>query len=318
MKLPRLVDPFLAAILGTVALASLAPAPPRVVSVLHTVTLFAVALLFFLHGAKLSREAIVAGVGHARLHGVVFALTFLGFPLVGVALRPVALPLLGDTLYDGVLFLCALPATVQSAIVFTSIAGGNVAAAVCSASASSVIGVFVTPLLVRLLLGASSGGVSITAVRDIALQVLLPFAVGHLSRPRTLPYLERARSVVRFVDQGVIVLVVYVVFCDAVRSGLWHAAPPRAFASLFAVCGVLLAIMLLVSRHLARVLGFERADEITIVFGSSKKSLATGIAMANVLLVGRPLGLLVLPLMLFHQLQLMACTVLARRYAKSP
>lgn len=319
MKFPRFIDPFLAAILGTVALATLAPAPPRVVEWLHHATTFAVALLFFLHGAKLSRKAIKAGAGHVRLHAFVFALTFVVFPLAGLALGPLARPLVGQTLYEGLLFLCALPATVQSAIVFTSLARGNVAAAVCGASASSLIGVLITPVLVRLLLSnTGAGGFSLNAVRDIAVQLLLPFALGHASRPITGCWLERKKALVRVVDQGVIVLVVYVVFCDAVAKGLWHAAPPRAFGGLFLLCALLLAFMLVVSQRGARLFGFERADEITIVFGGSKKSLATGIAMANVLLVDRPMGLMVLPLILFHQIQLMACTVLARRYARDP
>lgn len=314
-------DPFLGMILGAVALASLFPASGEVAHVLGRATTIAVALLFFLHGAKLSREAIKAGAGHVRLHALVFTLTFVVFPLAGLAIAPIARPLLGPSLYQGLLFLCALPATVQSAIVVTSLARGNIAAAVCSASASSILGIFLTPLLVRLMLASAilEGASSLPpflAVRDIALQLLLPFAVGHLSRPLWMKLIERSRPIIKWVDQSVIVLIVYVAFSDAVVKDVWHRVPPSSFAALFFVSVILLAFMLVVSQRAARLLRFNRADEITVVFAGSKKSLASGIAMANVIFAGQAMGLIVLPLLIFHQLQLMACTVLARRWAK--
>lgn len=318
----KMFDPFLGMILGAVVLASLLPATGGLATALDHVTTGAIVLLFFLHGAKLSRDAIKAGLGHVRLHGLVFALTFLVFPLAGLALGPIAKPLLGEQLYRGLLFLCALPATVQSAIVFTSIAGGNVAAAVCSASASSILGIFLTPLLVRVLLatgGATSAGKPpLVAVRDIALQLLVPFAVGHLSRPLWRKTIEKSRPVIKWVDQGVIVLIVYVVFSDAVAKDVWHRVSPFAFAMLLLVNAALLALMLATSFFSAKLLGFDRANGITVVFCGSKKSLASGIPMANVLFAGQAMGILVLPLLVFHQLQLMACTVLARRWANAP
>ncbi|MBX3225718.1 MAG: bile acid:sodium symporter [Labilithrix sp.] len=313
-------DPFLGMLLGAVALASVLPARGGVAEVLERATAIAVALLFFLHGAKLSREAIKAGIGHVRLHAFVFTLTFVVFPLVGLAVGPIARPLVGPTLYQGFLFLSALPATVQSALVVTAIARGNIAAAVCSASASSILGIFLTPLLVRLLIADAvhgpGGKTTLTSVRDIALQLLLPFVIGHLSRPLWLRQIERLRGVIKWVDQSVIVLIAYVAFSDAVNKDLWHLVPPASFAGIFVVSALILAIMLVVSQRGARLLGFDRADEITIVFGGSKKSLTSGIAMANVIFAGQPIGIIVLPLLVFHQFQLMVCTVLARRWAK--
>ena len=317
-KAPRLFDPFLAMILGAVLTASLFPCRGAVATAFHVLTTIAVVLLFFLHGAKLSREAVIAGITHWRLHLIVVATTFVIFPLFGVLLRPLGVRLVGHEVYEGVVFLCALPATVQSAIVFTSIAHGNVPAAVCSASLSTLLGVVLMPLAFSLTGTHRTGGASIafSGVRDVALLILLPFVVGQLVRPWLAGVMERRASIVGGVDRGTIVLVVYVAFSDAVVQHLWQRVSVRELIGLLVVCAILLAAVLTFTRLASRGLGFARADEIAIVFGGSKKSLASGIAMANVLFAAPAIGLMVLPLMLFHQLQLMACTVLAGRYAR--
>ncbi len=311
-----LPDNFTFALLTTVALASLLPASGAVGHFFEGLTTVAIGLLFFLHGAKLSREAVLAGITHWRLHVLVFGCTFALFPLLGLALKPVLSPLVTPALYTGVLFLCVLPATVQSAIAFTSMARGNIPAAVCSASASTLLGVFVTPLLVNLLVvkGASSG--SFDAIGRILLQLMLPFVVGHLMRPWIGQWIKQRAKVLKFVDQGSILLVVYTAFSAAVIEGLWKQVPLSALLGLLLVCGVLLALALTLTTVLARKLGFDKEDEITIVFCGSKKSLASGIPMAKVLFASHAVGAIVLPLMLFHQMQLMVCAVLAQRYAR--
>ena len=271
-----------------------------------------------MHGAKLSREAIVGGLTHWRLHLLVFACTFVMFPLLGLALRPLLGPLVTPELYVGVLFMCALPATVQSSIAFTSIARGNVAAAVCSASASSLIGIVVSPLLVGWMLSQQGASATLGAVQGIVLQLLLPFAAGQFARRWIGGWIERHRSTLGAIDRGSILLVVYTAFSEAVIEGLWQQIPARALLGLLVVCAVLLALALLITTQLARRLGFSRADEIAIVFGGSKKSLASGIPMARVLFASHAVGAVVLPLMLFHQMQLMVCAALAQRYAARP
>lgn len=311
-------DPFMAMILGAVIAASIVPCRGSVAAAFHVATVVAVVILFFLHGAKLSREAVLAGIGHWRLHLLVVTTTFVVFPLCGLALRPVGARLVGPDLYEGVIFLCALPATVQSAIVFTSIAGGNVPAAICSASLSTLLGVVLTPLVLGFT-GAhrESGGVALAGVRDVALEILLPFVAGQVARRFLGPWLVRHSSVVSLVDRSTIVLVVYVAFSDAVVQHLWQRVSGRELAGLVVVSAILLASVLVFTRQASRWLGFSREDEITIVFGGSKKSLASGVAMANVLFPAPLVGMMVLPLMLFHQMQLMACTVIARRYARA-
>jgi sodium/bile acid cotransporter 7 len=312
-----LPDDFTLLLAATVALATLLPAQGGVARFFDAFTTFAIGLLFFLHGAKLSREAIRAGATHWRLHLLVFACTFAMFPLLGLALKPVLQPLVTPELYTGVLFLCVLPATVQSAIAFTSMARGNIPAAVCSASASTMLGVFVTPVLVSLVvLPHAAATSSFDSIGRILLQLMLPFAVGHLARPWIGGWILRRRQVLGLVDRGSILLVVYTAFSAAVIEGLWKQVPLQALAGLLAVCAVLLGCALVLTGWLARRLGFDKADEITIVFCGSKKSLASGIPMAKVLFASHAVGAIVLPLMLFHQMQLMVCAVLAQRYAR--
>jgi sodium/bile acid cotransporter 7 len=308
-------DNFTLTLIAVVIAASLLPCRGVAAVAFNWITNIAIGLLFFMHGAKLSREAIVAGITHWRLHLLVFAATFVMFPVLGVALRPLLQPLVTPDLYVGILFLCALPATVQSAIAFTSIARGNVPAAVCSASASSLIGIFLTPVLVGLLLSQHGAASSIDAVRAIVLQLLVPFIAGQIARRWIGGWVERNKAVLSLIDRGSILLVVYTAFSEAVIQGLWQQIPLSALAGLVVVCAVLLGLALFFTSFAARRLGFSKEDEITIVFCGSKKSLASGIPMARVLFAGHAVGAVVLPLMLFHQMQLMVCAVLAQRYA---
>lgn len=315
--LRMLFDLFTLTLLAVVAAATVLPCQGQGAQVFGWLTNLAIGLLFFLHGAKLSREAIIAGAGHWRLHLVVFSCTFALFPLLGLAFKPLFLPLVGNELYLGMLYLCALPATVQSAIAFTSLARGNVPAAICSAAASSLLGIVLTPLLVMLLLGADGEtGSGLDAVLKITLQLLVPFVAGQLARRWIGGWAKRHARWLKLVDQGSILLVVYTAFSDALVTGLWQSVSPQHLAGLFAVCAVLLAAILLATHLVGRLFGFNLQDRITILFAGSKKSLATGVPMAQVLFVGSGIGAMILPLMLFHQIQLMVCAVLAQHYAR--
>ncbi|MEW5833779.1 MAG: bile acid:sodium symporter family protein [Pseudomonadota bacterium] len=316
------IDPFTQALLVTIALATLLPCRDAWAVAFDHVTDAAIALLFFLHGAKLSRAAVLHGMTHWRLHASVFACTFVLFPLLGLLLRPLMGAVLTPALTLGVLYVCTLPSTVQSSIAFTSMAGGNVPAAVVSASTSSLIGTVLTPLLVGLTVVTHSGshGFSWHAVEDILTLLLLPFAAGHLLRPWIGGWVDRHRSLLRYTDQGTILLVVYTAFSAAVVQGLWKSTPPLALLATLGVDALLLALVMLIAWFGSGALGFARADRITMFFCGSKKSLATGVPMAKILFVALPGGLggIVLPLMIFHQLQLMVCAVIARRMAQHP
>lgn len=311
------LDPFLLALIATVLLATFLPCSGSFAGVMGWITNAGIVLLFFLHGARLSRQAILAGIGAWKIHLLALGTTFVVFPIIGVLLRALGQGWLNPAIGDGLLFLCLLPSTVQSSIAFTSIARGNVPAAVCSASASNVLGIFITPLLTGLfLMTGGRGGFSFDALSSIVLQLLLPFVLGHLSRPLTGAFIARHKSILGKVDRGTILLVVYTAFSAAVIEGLWHRYSFADLGWVFALNALILAFVLGFTRWAARYVGLSTEDEIAVVFCGSKKSLASGVPMASVLFPTALLGPMILPLMLFHQMQLMICAVLAQRYAQ--
>ncbi|MFJ7069282.1 bile acid:sodium symporter family protein [Streptomyces sp. NPDC101115] len=311
------VDPYILALLATVGLAALLPASGAAATVANGAATGAVALLFFLYGARLSTREALDGLKHWRLHVTVLACTFLLFPLLGLAARGLVPTVLTPDLYSGFLFLCLVPSTIQSSIAFTSIARGNVSAAICAGSFSSLAGIVLTPLLAALLLGSTAGGMSADSLVRIVLQLLVPFVAGQLLRPWVGGFLVRHKKVLGYVDRGSILLVVYTAFSAGMNRGVWQLVTPARLGMLLVVEAVLLAVMLSLTWYGAKRLGFGRADRIAIQFAGSKKSLAAGLPMASVLF-GAHASLAVLPLMLFHQMQLMVCAVIARRRAGDP
>ena len=307
------IDRFLAAILLTVAVASVVPARGEAAAVVARLTNAGIMLLFFMHGARLSPDAVLAGARHWRLHAMVFLSTFALFPFLVVTAHLLAPALLPPPLWTGLILLSALPSTIQASIAFTSVAGGNVSAALCSASASNLIGTVLAPLIAGVLL-ASSAPLSVESIFAIVLQILVPFLAGQLLRPWIGGWITRHGLALKCVDYGSILLIVYAAFSEGVVTGIWHQVDAAQLLRLALMDAALLAIVMTILTVASRRLGFSRADEIAIVFCGSKKSLASGAAIATVLFAGH-VGLAILPIMLFHQIQLMVCASLARRYA---
>ncbi len=305
------LDPYVLALMGTVALASVVPAQGVWATVADRITDLAIALLFFLHGARLSRQAVIDGARAWKLHLSVAGLTYLLFPLLGLAIQ--ALPFLPVPLARGMLFLSLLPSTVQSSIAFTSMAGGNVAAAVCSASFSNLAGIVLTPLLTALFITGRSGGFSSDPVITIATQLLLPFLAGHLLRPWIAGFVARHKRVLGYTDKSSILLVVYTAFSAAVLGGLWSRVTWGDIAEIGALSLAMLAVVMSAAQAIGRAMAFAREDRVVLLFCGSKKSLATGVPLAGVLFAPDQVGAIVLPLMIFHQIQLMVCAVIARR-----
>jgi solute carrier family 10 (sodium/bile acid cotransporter), member 7 len=310
-----LPDKFILTLIAAVITASFLPVRGEYAEWFGLATKIAVGLLFFLHGARLSREAVVAGLTHWRLHLVVLSASFVLFPILGLAAGWLVPGLKSSAFYTGILFLCVLPSTVQSSIAFTAIAGGNVSAAVVSASASNLLGMFLTPLLVGLLFSVQGHGISLHALEAILLQLLAPFVLGQLLQPFIGDFMRRHNKALGIVDRGSILMVVYLAFSEAVVAGLWHTVSWHDLGMMVAIDIVLLALVLVITAYGSKWLGFSLPDRITIMFCGSKKSLASGAPMASAIFPSQVVGSVVLPLMLFHQIQLMVCAMLARKYA---
>jgi sodium/bile acid cotransporter 7 len=306
-------DNFVLALVCAVLVASVLPARGEAARDLGVISKFAVGALFFLHGVRLPREAVVRGLTHWRLHLLVASSTFVLFPLLGLAAAWATRDLLPEALRNGLIFLGCLPSTIQSSIAFTSVARGDVAAAVTSASLSNLMGMVLTPLLVGVLLTAN-GGFSMAAAEGILLQLLAPFVAGQLLRGWIGGPLARHSRLVTLWDRATVVLIVYTAFSEAVAGGIWRSVSGLQIAELVAIAALMLATVITYTTWTARRFGFSKEDEIAIVFCGSKKTI-TGVPMAGILFPASSVGALVLPLMIFHQIQLMTCAVLAQRYA---
>lgn len=311
-------DRFTVGIVISVILGLLLPCEGSVATGFDWLTNAAIVLLFYLYGVKLSRESVIAGLLNWRLQLMVFGFTFIFFPLVMPLLRPLFEPLVGASLFMGLIYVACLPSTVQSSIAFTAVAGGNVPAAVCSASVSSLLGVFLTPLLVGLLFTHTHQGsseVGLDTFLKISFQILLPFILGQFSQRRLQQWVNEHKALIKWNDQGTIWLVIYTSFSGATANGYWNMLESKYLLGLILVCAVFLCLTFAATWYSSRWMGFNRQDRITIVFCGSKKSLAVGAPMMMAIF-GELDNNLLLPLMVFHQVQLMACAQLARLWQK--
>lgn len=308
--LAPLRDPFLLALFGTVLVASVFPASPAAVRTLSAAVPFAIAWLFFLYGVRLPTREALATLRSWRLQVAVLAATYGVFPALGV-LTFLFAPLPRE-LAQGFLFLGLLPSTVQSSIAFTAIARGNVAGALCAASLSNLVGVVITPLLVGALLGGAVG-FSFGAVRQVTVQLVLPFVLGQLSRRWLDAWLSRHRRLLTVTDRGTILFVVYVAFARGVNEGIWSLLAWPDLLLLGGIASALLVAMLGITTAAGRWLSFPRADRVVLLLCGSQKSLASGLPMATVLLPSAHLGLLILPLMIYQQIQLVVSSIVSQR-----
>jgi len=315
-----LFDKMLAMLLVAIVLASFFPLDGQGEVWFALATKASVALLFFLHGARLSYGSVVAGLIHWRLHGIILFTSFALFPLIGLLASFLVPALKQSPFYLGILYLCVLPSTVQSSIAFTSIAGGNVAAAIVAASASNIFGMFFTPLLVGLLLSLNTdSSFSIESFYAILGQLFLPFAIGQCLQYWLGDFFRQHKGLTSLVDRGSILMVVFLAFSIAAREGLWHQVSKGDLGMMLIFDIVLLALILGITWWGAKFLHFSRPDCLTIMFCGSKKSLASGAPMANAIFSNSAavnIGMVVLPIMLFHQIQLMVCTVIAQYWAQ--
>jgi sodium/bile acid cotransporter 7 len=314
------VDWFLFGLAAAATLAFVFPDAGARGGALHAelVNKLGVALIFFLHGAAMSLAALRAGTLRFRLHLVVQGTTFVVFPLLGLLLVRALGTHLPSALTLGLFYLCALPSTVSSSVALTAAARGNVPAAVFNATLSSLLGVFATPLWVGLLLQSAGQSLPFAkVVLDLLTWLVLPLALGQVSRPLLARFIERHRPRLAVLDRLTILLLVYTSFCDSVKAGVWTTSGPGPVLFTLLISAALLVLVLKAVGLVCDALGFSSQDRIAAVFCGSKKTLAAGVPMAQLMFGAHPgLGLILLPIMIYHPLQLVVCGWLASRWAK--
>ncbi|GAA2081916.1 MULTISPECIES: bile acid:sodium symporter family protein [Aeromicrobium] len=304
------IDPFVVMILGLAGLGIVLPAQGEVLEVVNVLVQVGIVALFFLYGARLSTAEVVHGLTAWRVHVLIVAVTFVVFPLLGLALSPLAPSVISQQLLTALVFLCLVPSTVQSSVAFTSIAGGDRAIAVVAASTSSLLGVFLTPLLVALLLGGDVT-VDAEAILRIVGLLLLPFLAGQVARRWLRPWLVRHDVGLRRFDRSTVLLVVYAGFSRGTNADVWDVLDWGDGAVVAGVCAGLLAVSSLVCWLAGR--RFGRGAQVAIYFCGTNKSLAAGLPMASVLFSATTFPLMILPLMVYHQLQLVVGSIVATR-----
>lgn len=314
------LDWFMGGMVAAVGLAWLFPGPGAAGGWMHPELLnnLGVALVFFLNGVTLSFADMKAGTLRWPVHLVVQASIFLVFPLVGLGLLALTGRWLPAGLEEGFFYLCVLPSTVSSSVALTTAARGNVPAAVFNATLSSLLGVLFTPLWVSWRLHAGGAEVHLGGVvLDLVVWLLLPLALGQVSRLVLAGWARRNRRLLYYVDRITILLIIYTSFCDSVKAGIWRGSGVAELAVAFAGCLGLFVLLMVIVGAVSRACGFPMADRITAMFCGSKKSIAQGVPMGRLIFGASPqLSVVLLPLMIYHPLQLLICSVLAERWAR--
>lgn len=314
---------FLLGLAAAVVVAFLLPEPGARGGVLHAelANNFGIALILFLQGLSLAFEKVKRGAGNWRLHLVIQSFTFLAFPLAGLLLHsliPLLWPGQPPAIRDGFLYLCVLPSTVSTSVVLTAVAHGNTAGALFNAALSNLLGVFVTPILVELLMRTTGQtGALGPLLLKIILLTLVPFFLGMALRPRVKHWVEAHKAWVARISNTVIVFIVYSAFCDSVAGKIWarHGAGMTAQVLLWVT--VLFAAMSGFIGLTCRAMKLKREDAIAAYFCSVKKTLAMGVPLAMLIFGTRnDLSLILLPIMFYHPLQLLVNGLLANRWAR--
>jgi sodium/bile acid cotransporter 7 len=315
-------DWFLGGMFAAIVLAWVVPGPGAHGGWLHpeAMTKAGVAVVFFLHGVGLSFGALRAGVLNWRLHALVQTVTSLVFPVIGFGLYAAFDGRVAPELTLGMFYLCALPSTVSSSVAMTAAARGNVAGAVFNATLSSLLGTCLTPMWVALILTTSGQTMSLgPVILDLMCWLVLPLAVGQALHPWFGAWVKRHKARIGFVDRGTILLLVYTSFCDSFTQGVWRDSGAWQVGLVAFVCAALFALVMGLTSAAARALAFSREDKVAAIFCGSKKTLASGVPMAHLIFGAHPgLALILLPIMIYHPLQLMVGGVLAQRWRQEP
>ena len=312
------IDLMVRLLVVAIVLASVFPAVGPARGIAQGVSNAAIFLLFFLNGLRLPRREVVRGIGHWRFLVPLTLWCFGAMALLGKGFAFALHDTMPAMVVIGFLYLGVLPSTVQSATAYSSLAGGNVANSVIAAALINILGVFVSAPLVAALGGGGAADLGVEGIGKVFAILILPFAIGQVLQLRLSSWVGGHRELVTWMDRLSIAIAVYVAFSGAVEQGLWTRVDPAGWAALIAAVSALLAIAFAGSWAVAAIAGLPRADRISFLFAGAHKSVAMGAPLAAVLFPPQVAGLVLLPLLLYHLLQLVVSAPLANRLAQHP
>src|SRR5690606_19245409 len=284
---------------------------------LGTIIDIGIGLIFFFYGLKLAPAELKAGFFNYRSHLLIQSVTFLLFPLLTLIFIPIFEEGTGSDIWIAIFFLGVLPSTVSSSVVMVAIAKGNLPTAIFNASISGLIGIMATPLWLSLFM-LKTGEFSITAIiSKLLLQIVLPLILGLLLQ-RFLGNFARANSKkLSLFDKAVIVLIVFSSFSTSFASNLFATIDPLSLVKLSVIVVILFFAVYAFTGYVCKLFNFNLQDTITVKFAGTKKSLVHGSVMAKIIFgSSASLGLFLLPIMLYHILQLLVIAVFAENYRK--
>jgi sodium/bile acid cotransporter 7 len=307
----RWIDPFVVILLATLAASILIPVPGPVLTVGRILTNCSIVILFLVYGLRLPTRDVLHGLRNVRLQGSVLATTFLIFPILGIVLHGIVQPIVGSNLAFGLLYVTLMPSTITSSAAYTSMAGGNVPGAITAATLSNVLGFLLTPALVVLLMN-QSGSAGIGGGWVVLVQLLLPFGIGQILQPFVGEWIRQRHWVSLIADRGAILIAVFTSVAVATAGGMWRGMAWSVVVGLVLAEAALLVLVICVLLVLARVQGMPKGDRVALIMAGSAKSLGTGLPMALVLFPAPVAALVSVPVIVFHQLQLIASAIMVR------
>lgn len=315
------INGFFFCLIGMIVVAYFYPSLGTEQSILHLpqIAEYGVSLIFFFYGLKLNPEKLKAGLSNWRLHLAIQLTTFVLFPLMVLGVGHVFAMDTSSLIWIGVFYLAALPSTVSSSVVMVAIADGNLPAAIFNASISSIIGIFITPIWMSGLLQQQDANFDVSHVMiRLCVEVLLPVVLGYFLHKKLGKWAERYNNTLRMFDQGVILLIVYTSFCESFASNMFSSHSVAEIAQLGFWMLVFFLAVFGIMNLISHWFHFNRQDRITVLFCGSKKSLVQGAVMGKVLFPNPVvLGVVLLPLMIYHALQLMVGSMIAQKMGQA-
>ncbi|SFW28635.1 bile acid:sodium symporter family protein [Cellulophaga fucicola] len=285
---------------------------------INTISSVGISLIFFFYGLKLSPSKLKAGLKNWKLHILIQASTFILFPLLVLLVRPLLQSQEQETIWLAFFFLAALPSTVSSSVVMVSIAKGNIPAAIFNASISGIIGILVTPLWMGLFVTSDQAGFSFVDIyTKLIVQIILPVVVGVLLQRYLGDFAQKHSSKITLFDKSIILLIIYKSFASSFNDKIFSTVSMLDLVLILLGVLILFTIAYFSTGFIASKLNFNKEDLITAQFCGTKKSLVHGTVFSKIIFGNMAvIGIVLLPIMLFHAIQILIISVVATKLAK--